>query len=97
MPEERKLIVTLKQIICSPQRKNIEGIVLTFKLHQRHPVIKEPCGSGKLVSLRKDWDLMAMLSIEDMLLKLSNRTDDNHKTSRPSPGRVIFKKNYYIN
>lgn len=92
MPEERELIVTLKQIICSLQWKNIEGIVLTFKLHRRHPVIKEPCGSGKLVSLRKDWDLMAELSIEIMLLKLSNRTDDNHKTSRPSSGLVISKK-----
>lgn len=71
---------------------NSGGIVLTFKFHSHCTVVKEPCGSGKLVSLRKRWILIAAPSAEGMLLKQSNRTDDNHKTSRPTPRARSLKK-----
>lgn len=79
-------------ILFSTVKKTVDGIVLTFRLLWHYTVVKEPCGSGKLVSLRKDWILIAVPRGESTLLKRGNRTDDNDRTSRTTLGLVILEK-----
>lgn len=63
---------------------------MTFKLHGHYTLVKAPCGIVKLVSLRKD--RFAVPIVEGMLLKRSNKTEDNHKCIA-NPRACYFKKN----